>query len=86
VSSGDTGTLGWIENAGAPVHTEFRDDRFVAAFERRKDDQPTYTVAYIVRAVAPGSYELPQAVVEDMYRPDRFGRTDTGAVTVAAAR
>jgi alpha-2-macroglobulin len=86
VSSGDTGTLDWISDAGAPVHTEFRDDRFVAAFERRKDDSPTYTVAYIVRAVAPGSYVLPQAVVEDMYRPDRFGRTDTGAMTVAPAR
>ena len=26
-----------------PVHTEFRDDRFTAAFERRKDDPTTYT-------------------------------------------
>jgi hypothetical protein len=86
VSSGDTGTLGWIEHAGTPVHTEFRDDRFTAAFERRKDDPTTYSVAYIVRAVSPGSYVLPQAVVEDMYRPDRFGRTETGAVEVAPAR
>jgi uncharacterized protein YfaS (alpha-2-macroglobulin family) len=86
VSSGDTGTLDWIENAGSPVHTEFRDDRFTAAFERRKDDASVYSVAYIVRAVSPGSYVLPQAVVEDMYRPDRFGRTDTGAVEVAPAR
>jgi uncharacterized protein YfaS (alpha-2-macroglobulin family) len=36
-----------------------------------------------VRAVSPGSYVQPQAVVEDMYRPDRFGRTGTGAVTVS---
>ncbi|MGE3529666.1 MAG: alpha-2-macroglobulin, partial [Methyloceanibacter sp.] len=86
VSSGDTGTLDWIENAGTPVHTEFRDDRFTAAFERRKGDPTTYSVAYIVRAVSPGSYVLPQAVVEDMYRPDRFGRTETGAVEVAPAR
>ena len=83
---GDTGTLGWIENPGTPVHTEFRDDRFTAAFERRKDDATTYSVAYIVRAVSPGSYVLPQAVVEDMYRPDRFGRTETGAVEVAPAK
>ena len=86
VSAGDTGTLDWIEHAGTPVHTEFRDDRFTAAFERRKDDPTTYSVAYIVRAVSPGSYVLPQAVVEDMYRPDRFGRTETGAVEVAPAR
>jgi alpha-2-macroglobulin len=86
VSSGDAGTLDWIANAGTPVHTEFRADRFTAAFERRKGDPTTYSVAYIVRAVSPGSYVLPQAVVEDMYRPDRFGRTDTGAVEVAPAR
>ena len=37
-----------------------------------------FTVAYVVRAVSPGHYVLPQAIVEDMYRPDRFGRTATG--------
>jgi uncharacterized protein YfaS (alpha-2-macroglobulin family) len=86
VSSGDTGTLDWIENAGSPVYTEFRDDRFTAAFERRTGDAPVYTVAYVVRAVSPGTYVLPQAVVEDMYQPDRFGRTGTGEVTVAPAK
>jgi uncharacterized protein YfaS (alpha-2-macroglobulin family) len=86
VSSGDTGALDWIADAATPVHTEFRDDRFTAAFERRKNDPTTYSVAYIVRAVSPGSYVLPQAVVEDMYRPDRFARTETGAVEVAPAR
>jgi uncharacterized protein YfaS (alpha-2-macroglobulin family) len=86
VSSGDAGALDWIANAATPVHTEFRDDRFTAAFERRKGDPATYSVAYVVRAVSPGSYVLPQAVVEDMYRPDRFGRTETGAVEVAPAR
>ena len=34
VSSGDTGTLAWIANAAAPVNSEFRDDRFTAAFDR----------------------------------------------------
>jgi uncharacterized protein YfaS (alpha-2-macroglobulin family) len=86
VSSGDTGTLSWIENAGSPVYTEFRDDRFTAAFERRSGDPTTYTVAYVVRAVSPGQYVLPQAVVEDMYQPDRFGRTGTEEVTVAPAK
>ncbi|ODS01688.1 alpha-2-macroglobulin [Methyloceanibacter superfactus] len=82
VSSADTGGLDWISHAADPVHTAFRDNRFVAAFERRADSKPLYTVAYVVRAVSPGSYVLPQAVVEDMYRPDRFGRTDTGSVKV----
>jgi uncharacterized protein YfaS (alpha-2-macroglobulin family) len=86
VSSGDTGTLDWISNAGEPTYTEFRDDRFTAAFERRSSDPTTYSVAYVVRAVSPGSYVLPQAVIEDMYRPDRFGRTETGAVEVTPAK
>ena len=86
VSSGDTGTLEWIEDAGEPVHSEFRDDRFTAAFERKSGDPAVFTVAYVVRAVSPGRYVLPQAYVEDMYRPDRFGRTATGTIEVEAAR
>jgi uncharacterized protein YfaS (alpha-2-macroglobulin family) len=82
VSSGDTGTLSWIEDAKAPVHSEFRDDRFTAAFEREAKDSAVFTVAYVVRAVSPGRYVLPQAYVEDMYRPDRYGRTGTGTVEV----
>jgi alpha-2-macroglobulin len=86
VSSGDTGTLDWISDAVEPVNTEFRDDRFTAAFERKADDAPVFTVAYVVRAVAPGSYVRPQAVVEDMYRPDRYGRTATESVEVTPAK
>jgi hypothetical protein len=86
VSSGDTGTLSWIENAQEPVNAEFRDDRFSAAFDRKSGDPAVFTVAYVVRAVSPGRYVLPQARVEDMYRPDRFGRTGTGTVEVTAAK
>ncbi len=86
VSSGETGTLAWIADAVAPVHSEFRDDRFTAAFERKQDASPVFTVAYVVRAVSPGRYVLPQAIVEDMYRPDRFGRTATAIIEIAAAK
>src|SRR5271169_2402511 len=82
VSSGDTGTLEWITDAIEPVNTEFRDDRFTAAFERKKDDAPVFTVAYVVRAVAPGKYIRPQASVEDMYNPARFGRSGSASVEV----
>jgi hypothetical protein len=84
VSSGDTGTLSWIEGAKEPTHSEFRDERFSAAFERRPKDPVVFSVAYVVRAVSPGRYVLPQAYVEDMYRPDRYGRTETGTVEIAA--
>jgi len=36
-----------------PVNSEFRDDRFTAAFDRKQDDSPVFTVAYVVRAVSP---------------------------------
>jgi uncharacterized protein YfaS (alpha-2-macroglobulin family) len=84
VSSADTGGLPWIIQAARPVHTAFRDDRFVAAFDRNARSPVVYRVAYIVRAVSPGTYVLPQANVEDMYQPDRFGRTATGTVKVTA--
>jgi uncharacterized protein YfaS (alpha-2-macroglobulin family) len=85
VSSGDTGTLGWIADAAQPVYSEFRDDHFAASFDRSSHSPAVFTVAYVVRAVSPGTYVLPQAYVEDMYLPDRFGRTATGTVTVSAA-
>jgi uncharacterized protein YfaS (alpha-2-macroglobulin family) len=84
VSSGDTGTLAWITDAVEPVNSEFRDDRFTAAFDRNADSGPVFSVAYVVRAVSPGTYVLPQALVEDMYRPDRFGRTATGSIEITA--
>ena len=83
VSSGETGTLAWITDAVEPVNSEFRDDRFSAAFDRKQDSSPVFSVAYVVRAVSPGRYVLPQAKVEDMYRPDRFGRTATGNIEIA---
>jgi alpha-2-macroglobulin len=86
VSSGDTGTLAWISDAVEPVNSEFRDDRFSAAFDRKSGDPAVFTVAYVVRAVSPGRYVLPQAYVEDMYRPDRYGRTGTGTIEVTAAK
>jgi uncharacterized protein YfaS (alpha-2-macroglobulin family) len=83
VSSGETGTLTWIVDAVDPVSTEFRDDRFTAAFDRKQDSNPVFSVAYVVRAVSPGRFVLPQAKVEDMYQPDRFGRTATSAIEIS---
>jgi uncharacterized protein YfaS (alpha-2-macroglobulin family) len=84
VSSGETSALDWIADGVEPVNSEFRDDRFTAAFDRSAESSPVFTVAYVVRAVSPGRYVLPQAKVEDMYRPDRFGRTATGAIEITA--
>ena len=81
---GSIDALSWLKGDIAPTHAEYRDDRFVAAFERDGKDAATFAVAYIVRAVTPGHYVLPPATIEDMYRPERFGRTAFGALDVAA--
>lgn len=86
VSSGDSGTLDWIADGVEPESSEFRDDRFNAAIKRSGNDKPVFTVAYIVRAVSPGKYVLPQAYVEDMYNPSRYGRTGTGNIEVRPAK
>ncbi len=85
VAGGETGNLKWIGQTTATAHTEFRDDRFVAAFDRSENEKGIITVAYIVRAVSPGRYAHPPAIIEDMYRPDRFARTEAGMVEVQPA-
>ncbi len=47
--------------------------------------RPAFTTAYLVRAVTPGSFVLPGATVEDMYRPELRANTDAGQIEVAAA-
>ena len=49
-------------------HQEYRDDRFVAAFDSAYYD--TTNIFYLVRAVTPGSYQVPAPLVEDMYDPE----------------
>ncbi|MEQ9504646.1 MAG: alpha-2-macroglobulin [Hyphomonas sp.] len=60
-----------------------QDDRFVAAINVY--DKPV-TLAYVVRAVTPGSFAIPGVVAEDMYRPEIFGRSAPGRVTILAAQ
>ncbi|MDJ1159096.1 alpha-2-macroglobulin [Chelatococcus sp. SYSU_G07232] len=78
--------LSWLKRDVEPVHAEYRDDRFVAAFDRDRGQPAFFTVAYVVRAVSPGRYVHPPAVAEDMYRPERFGRTAFGTVEITAAK
>lgn len=94
VASGDLSGFEWLERHHEPTHTEFRDDRFVAAFDffpaegRRGGQQAATpakaTVAYVVRAVTPGTFVHPAATVEDMYRPERYARTATGKVEIGS--
>ncbi|MBV1707886.1 MAG: alpha-2-macroglobulin family protein [Hyphomicrobiales bacterium] len=69
-----------------PLHEEFRDNRYVAAFTRSADAGGTYSLEYEVRAVTPGHYVWPAATIEDMYRPARFGTTAQTRLDVVGRR
>lgn len=83
VSSAELSNFDWLGEPAA-VHSEFRDDRFVAAFDR--DSGGEFLVAYVVRSVTPGIYSHPAAVVEDMYRPQFNARSASGMMEVVAAQ
>jgi alpha-2-macroglobulin len=97
VDSGDMKSLPWLKTTLRPVHSAFRDDRFVAAFtlptrgpRNGPDGKPagpatSTTVAYVVRAVTPGTFVHPAATIEDVYRPERYARTAAGNLTVTPA-
>ncbi len=80
-ASGSTTSLDWLD-VDKVDHTEARTDRFVAAINRADGGPTSYTVAYSVRAVSPGTFTYPAATVEDMYRAEFNARTAAGKVEV----
>ena len=79
IRGGDLAGLDWLETVSGEA-AEFRTDRFLAAVDWRSDEP--FRLAYIVRAVSPGEFHHPAALVEDMYRPQMRAHTDTGRVTI----
>lgn len=79
IRGGEIRGLPWLD----PVigdSAEFRQDRFLSAVTW-DSDQP-FRLAYILRAVSPGTFRHPAASVEDMYRPQMRARTAAATVTV----
>jgi hypothetical protein len=84
-----TGDYAWLPSLTQPTYVEYRDDRFVAAFdvydEDSGDQNRDFAFAYLVRAVTPGDYRVPAPAIEDMYKPTYRGRGAGGKLTVEAA-
>jgi alpha-2-macroglobulin len=80
MSAGSTSELGWLDTLQDVAHSEFRQDRFLTAVDW-SSEQP-FKLAYVVRAVSPGTFHHPAASVEDMYRPDFRARSETGELTI----
>jgi len=60
---------------------ESRDDRFIAALDL--EGNKSFALAYVARAVTPGSFFLPGAVAKDMYRPAVNARSEASRATIA---
>jgi len=81
ITGGSVANLDFLDLATEVAHSEFRQDRFLTAIDRM--DNSSFRLAYIVRAVSPGTFHQPAASVTDMYRPDYTAHTDAGTVTIA---
>jgi uncharacterized protein YfaS (alpha-2-macroglobulin family) len=85
---------GFLPKMNVTRTREARDDRFVAAFDLNNENDygyydnremaRGYHVAYVVRAVTPGTFVLPAASVEDMYKPEVMARGEVKRVTIQA--
>jgi alpha-2-macroglobulin len=97
VRVGDDGATpyDWLSKQRFARLTEVRDDRYVASFvvsgngsyywgDDDRDADASFDLAYIARAITPGTYVLPAADIEDMYRPSVRARTAMGTVTIEA--
>ncbi len=79
-AGGGVADFSWL-NLDSANHVESRTDQYVAAF-RYFDESGSFTTAYLVRAVSPGTFVLPGATVEDMYRPEFRANTAAGSIEV----
>lgn len=87
VGEGDIAGLPLAAEGQTPGHTEFRDDRFAAAWQLGSGGANiANSVTYMIRAVSPGTFVLPAAEVSDMYQPGFVARTATGTVAVTPTR
>ena len=78
-TDGRDGAFAWVGKIDRANTAEARDDRFVAAVDIVENAK---TLAYVVRAVTPGTFTMPGVVAEDMYRPDVFARSRANEVTI----
>jgi uncharacterized protein YfaS (alpha-2-macroglobulin family) len=81
---GEVAAFPFLGELSRPRALALRDDRLVAQLDL-SPDEPAFKLAFLIRAVTPGRFELPGAVLTDMYKPRFFARQNTGRITVAPA-
>ena len=81
-AGGGASDFSWL-TLDTATHVESRTDQYVAAF-RYFSEAGSFRTAYLVRAVSPGTFVLPGATVEDMYRPEFRANTASGSIEVTS--
>lgn len=81
---GDVPGMAWLGKLSEADAQPAADDRY-AAVVSLSPERPAFRLAVRVRAVTPGSFELPGAEVSDMYRPGVFARQNAGRISVLSA-
>jgi hypothetical protein len=84
MTGGEAPGLSWLGKLSEPEAQPAADDRY-AAVVPLTEEEPSFRLAVRVRAVTPGTYELPGAEVADMYRPGIFARQAAGRITIVGA-
>ncbi|HEY2616524.1 MAG TPA: alpha-2-macroglobulin, partial [Acetobacteraceae bacterium] len=84
MQGGDVPGMAWLGKLSETEAQPAADDRY-AAVVALTPEHPDFRLAVRVRAVTPGTYELPGAEVADMYRPGVFARQAAGRITVVGA-
>ncbi|WP_374383616.1 MG2 domain-containing protein [Dongia sp.] len=78
-----TGDLSWLPQLSTLNYSEFLDDRYIGALDVDTGNSTEFAVAYMVRAVSPGTYTVPGVQIEDMYAPEVRGRGGRDVLNVA---
>jgi len=84
LSEGTVPGMAWLDKLSATDAQPAADDRYAAVLGL-DSAAPGFRVAVRLRAVTPGSFELPGAELSDMYRPGVFARQAVARIKVLAS-
>ena len=84
LGSGDVPGMGWLGKLSETESEPAADDRYAAVAALAGSD-PTFRLAVRLRAVTPGTYEIPGAEISDMYRPAIYARQAANRISVLPA-
>ena len=84
LAAGDVPGMAWLGKLTDTEAQPAADDRY-AAVVSLTSDKPDFRLAVRVRAVTPGTFELPGAEAADMYRPGVFARQGAGRITIVGS-